>query len=296
MARVLHCGRFELRLDRPLIMGVLNLTPDSFSDGGRWLAVDQALKHAQQLIQDGADLLDIGAESTRPGAQDVDVETEFNRLAPVIEALQGENIPLSIDTCKPQVMRRVLDLGVDMINDVAGFRDPASIAAVAQTAPGKPAAPALCIMHMQGQPRTMQQAPHYENVVVEVRDFLRDRAQALQRAGINANRLVLDPGFGFGKTVAHNYTLLARLSELFFDDTPWLVGLSRKSMIGHITGRAPQARLAGSLAAALAGVMNGAAIVRVHDVAETRDALAVWQAVEQAKSPTRQTAPQELTA
>jgi len=295
MARVLHCGRFELRLDRALIMGVLNLTPDSFSDGGRWLVVDQAVKHAQQLIQDGADILDIGAESTRPGAQDVDGQTEFNRLAPIIEALQGENIPLSIDTCKPQVMRRVLELGVDMINDVAGFRDPASMNVVAQTASAKHP-PALCIMHMQGQPRTMQQAPHYENVVDEVRDFLSDRVQALRQAGIHANRLVLDPGFGFGKTVAHNYTLLARLSGLFFDDLPWLIGLSRKSMIGHVTGREPQDRLAGSLAAALAGIMNGAAIVRVHDVAETRDALAVWQAVQEAKSPARQTTAQALTA
>jgi len=289
MARVLHCGRFELSLDKPLIMGVLNLTPDSFSDGGRYLTVEQALGHARQLMNEGADILDIGAESTRPGAGQVDAQTEFNRLAPVLEALRDAGVPLSVDTCKPAVMRRVLELGVDMINDISGFRESGAIQAVAQSQA------ALCVMHMQGQPHTMQQAPHYDDVVMEVREFLRGRVQALRQAGIAANRLLLDPGFGFGKTVDHNYTLLARLPELFFDETPWLIGVSRKSMIGHVTGREPSARLAGSLAAALAGVAHGAAIVRVHDVAQTRDALAVWQAVQQTKQQADAPETQELT-
>lgn len=175
-------------------------------------------------------------------------------------------------------MRRVLELDVDMINDIAGFADDAAVQAVAG------ASCALCVMHMKGEPRTMQQAPHYDDVVAEVREFLRERTRRLLRAGVAPERIVQDPGFGFGKTAAHNYTLLGRLPELFFDDYPWLVGVSRKSMIGHVTGRPPQERLAGSLAGALAGIAGGAAIVRVHDVAATRDAVAVWQAVKQGVS------------
>ncbi|MCB5364483.1 dihydropteroate synthase [Pusillimonas sp. CC-YST705] len=278
MARILQCGRFELSLDRPLIMGVLNVTPDSFSDGGRYTEVDQALAHARQLIAEGVDILDVGGESTRPGSEAVNGKDELARLQPVLEALRDTGIPLSVDTCKPDVMRGVLELDVDMINDIAGFEDQASIQAVAD----KPCA--LCVMHMKGEPRTMQHKPHYDDVVAEVREFLRQRTDRLLRAGVAATRIVQDPGFGFGKTAAHNYTLLRRLPELYFDDYPWLVGVSRKTMIGHVTGREPQDRLAGSLAAALAGVDAGAAIVRVHDVAATRDAVAVWQAVKQGVS------------
>ena len=254
-------------------MGVLNVTPDSFSDGGRYAGVDQALAHARQLMDEGVDILDIGGESTRPGAEAVDARAELARLLPVLEALRDTGVPLSVDTCKPEVMRGVLALDVDMINDIAGFGDEASIQAVAG------ARCALCVMHMKGEPRTMQQSPHYDDVVAEVREFLRERTGRLLRAGAAPARIVQDPGFGFGKTAVHNYTLLGRLPELFFDDYPWLVGVSRKSMIGHVTGRAPQDRLAGSLAGALAGIDAGAAIVRVHDVAATRDAIAVWRAV-----------------
>lgn len=278
MARTLQCGRFELKLDRPLIMGVLNVTPDSFSDGGRYTGVDQALAHARQLIAEGVDILDIGGESTRPGADAVDAQAELARLQPVIEGLRDAGIPLSVDTCKAEVMRGVLELDIDMINDIAGFGDVASIQAVADSHC------AVCIMHMKGEPRTMQQAPHYDDVVAEVRGFLRERTARLLQAGVAPGRIVQDPGFGFGKTAAHNYTLLRRLPELFFDDYPWLVGVSRKSMIGHVTGRPSQERLAGSLAGALAGIHAGAAIVRVHDVAATRDAVAVWQAVQQGVS------------
>lgn len=259
-------------------MGVLNVTPDSFSDGGSYVGVDKALAHARQLIDEGVDILDIGGESTRPGAGAVDAQAELARLLPVLEALRDADIPLSVDTCKAEVMRGVLALGVDMINDIAGFEDEASIAAVANSGC------AVCVMHMKGEPRTMQQAPYYDDVVAEVREFLRERTERLRRAGVAPERIVQDPGFGFGKTAAHNYTLLGRLPELFFDDYPWLVGVSRKTMIGHVTGRAPQDRLAGSLAGALAGINAGAAIVRVHDVAATRDALAVWQAVKQGVS------------
>lgn len=278
MALTMRCGRFELMLDRPLVMGVLNVTPDSFSDGGRYVGVDQALTHARQLIAEGVDILDIGGESTRPGAQEVDAQAEFSRLAPMLEALRDAGVPLSVDTCKADVMRQVLDAGADMINDIAGFRDPEAIRAVASSDC------ALCVMHMKGEPRTMQQAPFYEDVVAEVRGFLEERVAALRQAGVAAQRIVLDAGFGFGKNAKHNYTLLKRMPELFFDDYPWLVGVSRKTMIGHVTGRAPHERLAGSLAGALAGIAAGASIVRVHDVAQTRDAMAVWLAVQQGVS------------
>lgn len=273
---VLQCGRFELSLDRPLLMGIVNLTPDSFSDGGRHLDPRAAIDAGLAMVEQGADILDLGAESTRPGAATVEPAEEIRRLLPVIEGLSACGVPLSVDTRKPEVMREVLAAGADMINDIAGFATPAAIAAVAASRCG------LCVMHMQGEPGTMQQAPAYEDVVAEVQDWLRERVVALGAAGVEATRIVLDPGFGFGKTVDHNLQLLEALDEFAVFGMPLLIGVSRKSLIGALTGRPVDGRLAGSLAAALAAVARGAKIVRVHDVPETRDALRVWQAIEEA--------------
>lgn len=274
MSAKLLCGRFELSLERPLVMGILNVTPDSFSDGSRHLETDQAIAHGRKMVADGADIIDIGAESTRPGATPVQLQEELERLLPVIEGLREAGVALSVDTFKPEVMRSVLDAGADMINDIYGFRMPGALEAVSTSGCG------LCVMHMQGEPRTMQQAPHYDDVVTEVREFLRERVETLRAAGVQPQRVVLDPGFGFGKNAQHNYELLGRLEELFFDNYPMLVALSRKTMIGHVTGREPDQRLGGSIAGALAGIARGAAMVRVHDVAQTVDAVKVWQAVE----------------
>jgi dihydropteroate synthase len=274
MQAYLQCGRFELTFERPLVMGIVNLTPDSFSDGSLYLEADAAIAHGRQLIAEGADILDLGAESTRPGALPVTAEQELHRLLPVIEALRDAGVPLSIDTFKPQVMRSVLDAGADMINDISGFRHPGAIEAVAGSNCG------LCVMHMQGEPRTMQANPEYDDVVNEVRRFLQERVAALRSANVASCRILLDPGFGFGKTARHNYTLLNRLTELRFDNSPMLVALSRKSMIGHVTGRAAPQRLGGSIAGALAGIVRGAEMVRVHDVAQTVDAIKVWLATE----------------
>jgi dihydropteroate synthase len=273
---VLQCGRFVLSLDRPLLMGIVNLTPDSFSDGGRHLDPRAAIDAGLAMVEQGADILDLGAESTRPGAATVAPAEEIRRLLPVIEGLSACGVPLSIDTRKPEVMREVLAAGADMINDIAGFASPAAIEAVAASRCG------LCVMHMQGEPGTMQQAPAYEDVVAEVQDWLRERVVALGAAGVEATRIVLDPGIGFGKTVDHNLQLLEALDEFAVFGMPLLVGVSRKSLIGALTGRPVDGRLAGSLAAALAAVARGAKIVRVHDVPETRDALRVWQAIEEA--------------
>lgn len=273
---VLQCGRFELSLDRPLLMGIVNLTPDSFSDGGRHLDPRAAIDAGLAMVEQGADILDLGAESTRPGAATVEPAEEIRRLLPVIEGLSACGVPLSVDTRKPEVMREVLAAGADMINDIAGFATPAAIEAVAASRCG------LCVMHMQGEPGTMQQAPAYEDVVAEVQDWLRERVVALGAAGVEATRIVLDPGIGFGKTVDHNLQLLEALDEFAVFGMPLLVGVSRKSLIGALTGRPIDGRLAGSLAAALAAVARGAKIVRVHDVPETRDALRVWQAIEEA--------------
>ena len=255
-------------------MGILNITPDSFSDGSLHLQTDQAISHALRLIEEGADIIDIGAESTRPRAQPVDLDQELQRLLPVIEALRPHNVPISVDTFKPPVMRRVLQAGADMINDVYGFRQPGAIEAVAASNCG------LCVMHMQGEPRTMQHAPHYHDVVADIRAFLIERVQALQAAGVAPTRITIDPGFGFGKTAGQNYDLLRRFTQLQFGNYPLVVALSRKSMIGHITGRQASQRLGGSVAGALAGVARGAKIVRVHDVAPTLDDINVWQAIE----------------
>lgn len=274
MGNSLLCGRFELRLERPMVMGIVNLTPDSFSDGSLYLRADAAIAHGRSLVAEGADMLDLGAESTRPGAQPVPAEVELGRLLPVLEALRDAGVPLSVDTFKPEVMRRVLDAGADMINDIYGFRQPGALQAVAGSRCG------LCAMHMQGEPRTMQQAPQYDDVVAEVRSFLQERLDTLLGAGVDPARIALDPGFGFGKTAAQNYLLLNRLAELRIGRYPLLLGLSRKSMLGHVIGRQPAERLAGSIAAALAAVARGAEILRVHDVAATVDAVKIWKAVE----------------
>lgn len=270
----LQCGRFGFDLARrPLVMGILNVTPDSFSDGGRHHALEFALEGAERMIRDGADIIDIGGESTRPGSPSVPVEEELRRVMPVIYALRELGVPLSIDTCKPAVMREAIIAGADMINDINGFRAPGALEAVRASDVG------LCVMHMQGTPQDMQAHPGYADVIGEVITFLRERVNALTAAGIAGERVTIDPGFGFGKTVEHNYALLRSISKMQKElGLPVLAGLSRKSMIGAVTGRPVEQRLAGSLAGALAAVAQGARIVRVHDVAETVDALKVWQA------------------
>ncbi|OGA46509.1 MAG: dihydropteroate synthase [Betaproteobacteria bacterium RIFCSPLOWO2_12_FULL_62_58] len=271
--RHLRCGRFLLALDRPLIMGVVNVTPDSFSDGGRYATTDHAVAHARSLIEQGADMLDIGGESTRPGAASVTLEEERRRVLPVLEALQDCGVPVSVDTQKPALMREAIAAGAAMVNDINALAAPDALEAVADTAA------AVCLMHKLGDPQTMQQNPHYDDVVRGVRQFLVERVTAAERAGIGRERIVIDPGFGFGKTFEHNLALLRELRQLAALGVPVLVGLSRKSMLGKITGRGVAERVFASIAAALIAVENGARILRVHDVAATRDALAVWQAV-----------------
>jgi dihydropteroate synthase len=268
----LHCGKFELSLDRPLIMGIVNLTPDSFSGDGLASSSERAIAHARAQIAAGADLLDLGAESSRPGAIPTSLEDELRRLLPVLEALSDCGLPISVDTYKPEVMRAALAAGASMINDIYALRMPGALEVVA----GSDCA--VCLMHMQGEPLTMQQQPEYANVVAEVGAFLHERVAAAEAAGVARERLVLDPGFGFGKALEHNLALLRHLPETSVDGLPVLAGLSRKSMLGAITGRPVNDRLAGSLAAAVMALEGGARILRVHDVAATRDALAVWSA------------------
>ena len=268
----LLCGKFELTLDRPLIMGIVNLTPDSFSGDGLASSSERAIAHARAQIAAGADLLDLGAESSRPGAIPTSLEDELRRLLPVLEALSDCGLPISVDTYKPAVMRAALAAGASMINDIYALRMPGALEAVT----GSDCA--VCLMHMQGEPLTMQQQPAYANVVAEVGAFLRERVVAAEAAGVARERLVLDPGFGFGKALEHNLALLRHLPETSVDGLPVLAGLSRKSMLGAITGREVHDRLAGSLAAAVMALEGGARILRVHDVAATRDALAVWSA------------------
>lgn len=274
MKSIFQCGRFALPLTRPLVMGVLNITPDSFSDGGLYPDVDAAIARALKLKEEGADLLDIGGESTRPGAAEVTVEEELRRVLPILKALDGVGIPLSVDTRKPAVMAAAIEQGVDMINDVSGFATTAAQQIVAQASCG------LCIMHMRGEPSTMQSLAHYSDVVREVKQALSERLDQLLARGVSAARICVDPGFGFGKNVHHNYILLRHLDSLLSLEQPILVGLSRKSMIGIVTNRSVEARVSGSVAAALGAVARGARILRVHDVAATRDALAVWDAIE----------------
>jgi dihydropteroate synthase len=270
---LLLCGKFQLDLSRPLVMGIVNVTPDSFSDGGRHLLRDAAVAHAQQLLAEGADILDIGGESTRPGAKAVGVQEELDRVMPVLEGLRGAPVPLSIDTCKSEVMRAALAAGAHMINDINALQDSAALAAVVASDA------AVCLMHKQGTPATMQAEPHYQDVLAEVKDFLDARVAAVQAAGIARERIVIDPGFGFGKSLAHNLALLRHLDELSALGVPVLAGLSRKSMLGTITGQDVGHRVHASIAAALLAVQRGARIVRVHDVQATVDALKVWRAV-----------------
>jgi dihydropteroate synthase len=270
----LQCGRHTLNLDIPVVMGVLNVTPDSFSDGGRFAELPAALAQAERLAGEGAAIIDVGGESTRPGAVSVDVDEELRRVIPVIERLVGRlAVPVSVDTCKPEVMRAAIAAGASMINDVMALRAPGAIDAVAGSDV------ALCLMHMQGEPRTMQQEPRYKDVLAEVRDFLRGRVACCVEAGISVSRLVIDPGFGFGKTLEHNLELLRRLPELAADGYPVMAGLSRKSMIGKLTGCADGERLGGSLALATLAVLSGARIVRAHDVAPTVDAIRIVAAM-----------------
>lgn len=268
----LRCGDRALDLSSPVVMGVLNVTPDSFSDGGRFSNAAQGAAHARRLIDEGADIIDIGGESTRPGSLPVALDEERRRVLPVIEALHDCGVPVSIDTQKPQLMREAIAAGASMVNDINALSAPGALEAV--TAPV-----AVCLMHKQGDPRVMQQNPHYDDVVREVKDFLARRIAAAERAGIGRERIVIDPGFGFGKTLEHNLTLLREFGQFATLGVAALAGLSRKSMLGRITGREVGERVFASIAAALIAVVKGARIVRVHDVAATRDALAVWTAV-----------------
>ena len=259
-------------------MGVVNVTPDSFSDGGLCASTESAVRHAMQLIVEGADLLDIGGESTRPGAAAVSVEEELRRVIPVVESLVKLKTPVSVDTSKPEVMRAAIAAGAAMINDVNALQTPGALEAVAATD-----GVVVCLMHKQGEPRDMQHNPHYKNVVAEVKDFLQQRLHAAQAAGISLERLVIDPGFGFGKTLEHNLELLRQLDRFTDLGVLLLAGLSRKSMLGKITGNEVGDRVYASVAAALLAAAKGARILRVHDVKATRDALAVFNAVEAGK-------------
>lgn len=275
--RTLHAGSFRLSLARPLIMGIVNVTPDSFSDGGQFLSVQAAIDHGMQLAQQGADILDIGGESTRPGATPVSVEEEKRRVLPVVQALADAGHVVSIDTRKPEVMQFALDGGATMVNDVMALRAPGALEVVAASQA------AVCLMHMQNNPQTMQLAPEYRDVVHDVESFLNARVAACIAAGIPPQRIVIDPGFGFGKTLAHNLALLKNLGQLTVGEVPVMVGLSRKSMLGAISGRGPGEREYAGVAAHLWAVMRGAQLLRVHDVAAMRDALAVWNAVKESE-------------
>ena len=266
----------HLNLETPAVMGVLNVTPDSFSDGGRFMDLDAALHRAEAMARAGAALLDVGGESTRPGADAVDEAQELDRVIPVVEGVRRRiGLPISIDTSKPGVMRAAAAAGASLINDIRALREPGALDAAVAT--GVP----VCLMHMQGRPRTMQEDPRYDDVTAEVAAFLRERLAACAGAGIGPDRLLIDPGFGFGKTVAHNVELLANLRQLVDIGPPLLVGLSRKSSLGVLTGRAVGERVPASLAAAVVAVMNGASIVRAHDVPETVDAIKIAAAVMQ---------------
>jgi len=269
-----NCGKYQLNLNRPHVMGIVNVTPDSFSDGGKYSSTDLAVEHGLALIAEGADILDIGGESTRPGAPPVSLDEELRRVMPVIEALAAvSTVPLSIDTYKPEVMRSAIAAGVDIVNDVRALQEDGAVEIVAKSDVG------VCLMHMQGMPQTMQLAPNYQDVVSEVVHFLSDRMHVVTSAGIAIDRIVLDPGFGFGKTTAHNIALIQHLTEIDAIGRPLLVGLSRKSILGKIAGGDEQQRLHAGLAASVISAMKGAKIVRVHDVKATVDALKIVTAV-----------------
>jgi len=283
----LDCGGRVLRLDRPRVMGIVNVTPDSFSDGGAHDSTEAAVAHGLQLVAEGADLLDIGGESTRPGAAPVALDEELRRVVPVIEQLVRQTqVPISIDTFKPEVMRAAVAAGAGMINDIHALRQDGALAAAAEL--GVP----VVLMHMQGEPGSMQDTPHYDDVVAEVHRFLVDRMFSAEMAGISKKNLVIDLGFGFGKTTEHNMILLARSARFLELGVPMLAGLSRKRSIGELTGReAPRDRVAGSVAAHLVAAQRGATILRVHDVAATVDALKVWAAVDAVPMPRVDAAP-----
>ncbi|CAN7371623.1 dihydropteroate synthase [Rhizobacter sp. LjRoot28] len=265
--------RFRIDLSRPQVMGIVNTTPDSFSDGGSHASASAAARHCERLVAEGVDILDIGGESTRPGATPVPLAEELARVLPVLKAAVTMGVPVSIDTYKADVMAAALDLGVDIVNDIAALQQPRALAVVS----AHPSC-GVCLMHMQGEPGSMQAAPTYGDVVAEVDRFLRERARAVRDAGVQDERIVLDPGIGFGKTAAHNLALLARQRELLTLGHPLLVGWSRKRTLGELTGRPVDERVVASVAAALAAVLRGAHVLRVHDVAATVDALKVWQA------------------
>ncbi|MFO1379327.1 MAG: dihydropteroate synthase [Chitinivorax sp.] len=269
----LRCGRFELDLRRPLIMGILNVTPDSFSDGGSYLSADAALQHAERMLADGADIIDIGGESTRPNAPEVPLQQELDRVMPVLEQLLQLGAPVSVDTRKTGVMRAALAQGVDMVNDVGALEDEGALQVVAAS----PAA--VCLMHKRGDPQTMQARPEYADVLADVTGYLHARVAAAEGAGIGRERIVVDPGFGFGKALQHNLALLRGLAEFSVLGLPLLAGLSRKSMLGELTGAPVQERVHASVAAAMLAIQRGAAIVRVHDVRPTRDVIKVMEAI-----------------
>ncbi len=272
---ILRCADNTLDLSRPVVMGVLNVTPDSFSDGGRFLAVESAVAHGLRLVEEGAAIIDVGGESTRPGAAPVPPDEEIRRVLPVVERIHqaAPQVILSVDTSKPEVIREVVAAGAGLLNDVRAFQEPGALEAASASGC------ALCLMHMQGDPRTMQRAPSYVDVVNEVKAFLAARAQACRAAGVSPERIAIDPGFGFGKTLEHNIELLRHLRELVSGEWPVLVGLSRKSIVGTLTGRAAGERVYGSVALAVIAAMNGARIIRAHDVAATVDALKIVAAV-----------------
>jgi dihydropteroate synthase len=271
--QILRCGHYQMALERPLIMGIVNLTPDSFSGDGLVGDVDSAIRSARHQFEAGADILDIGAESSRPGAIPTPEAEELRRLLPVLSEVVTWGVPISIDTYKPKVMAAALSAGAVMINDITGMTNPEAVSIVAQSECG------VCVMHMQGEPGTMQQAPQYSNVVKDVHQFLSAAVMRCREAGIADNRMVMDPGFGFGKTLEHNFALFRQCTVAVPGGFPLLVGVSRKSMLGQITGRPVEDRMAASIAAALLAAQKGAKILRVHDVAQTKDALAVWAAL-----------------
>ena len=269
------CGNYQLTLNRPYVMGIVNITPDSFSDGGKFSSTDAAVEHALKLIDEGADILDIGGESTRPGSVPVDLKEELNRVIPVIDALRNlATVPISIDTYKPEVMRQAIEAGADIVNDIRALQEQNAIDVVVNSNVG------VCLMHMQGTPQTMQVNPQYSDVVAEVKAFLLARLEACFHTGIGASRIVLDPGFGFGKTRAHNISLLQQLESFATLGQPILDGLSRKSLLGQMTGNDVDARLYASIAASVLSVMKGAKILRVHDVKATVEALKVVSSIQ----------------
>lgn len=276
---LLRCGTKTIDLARPVVMGVLNVTPDSFSDGGQYRELDTAVRHGLAMVEEGAEIIDVGGESTRPGAEPVDAEEEIRRVVPVIERLRAEtDAVISVDTSKPQVIRAAARAGAGLINDVRALGEDGALKAAAESQC------AVCLMHMQGEPRSMQLAPHYADVVNEVKAFLAERVKVCRAAGVSADRIAIDPGFGFGKTLEHNLQLLRHLRDVGADpstsDRPIIVGLSRKSMVGRLTGRSSGDRVHGSVTLAVLAVLNGARIVRVHDVGATVDALKIVVAVQ----------------